>query len=352
MYLKWKSEKTENMEHISQNQLHNYEDVLEKIESKQKICNELKKKIQAIDNKIIATGLTLKQNVVKEKIFKLFVKVYHSIFDIYDQLSDKICQSEIEMLSNSSSKFYFIEIYVSKSFQERIIQNNWIVNVTLRSSTKRISKSFNLKEGLTNPISVVIPFTNSIDEVSADVYLIWPGERTWPVVKIASCLVDISYHFQLYTDTKIRGTLYPKIVKLSKLHHFKCSLKLPVVKCRLSSNVDLRGFLETLIKNSYHNWDPRKESCFSKTDHTAHAKTTTGFGNIITIELDTNANTLTLHASASELFYLKKYFLIELIQETYDIKRNIGKNIKVSYLNIIITIIYFNCYFLGPVRQF
>ncbi|GJQ79467.1 hypothetical protein Trydic_g16320 [Trypoxylus dichotomus] len=152
----------------------------------------------------------------------------------------------------------------------------------LQLKKSSISRSLNLNRKATSPICLVIPFENSLEETIVEVYLTWPEKEAWPIVKIASVVIDISYHFQLYSDIQLSN---------------------------------FQNFLQTLIQNSYNNWDPRKESCFLKTDCTAHAKTTSGFGNAIDVELD-------------------KYFLAEFIQETYEIKKEVGKNIKVLLNNI------------------
>ncbi|KRT84682.1 hypothetical protein AMK59_1007 [Oryctes borbonicus] len=324
------------MEHISQLQLKKYEEILKKIEDEHCKRNDLKRKVQVIDEKIIATGLTLKKKLVKEKIFRVLVKVYHSIHDVYDQLFDKLTQFEIEsLLPDVGRKFYFIEVFVSKSFQDRIVQSNWVINVILKNSTCSISKSVNLNRKVTSPICLIIPFGNSIEQTIVDVYLTWPEEETWPFIKIATVLVDISYHFQLHSDVQIRNGISSKVINLSKLHKYKyISSKLPLLKSKLICSSDFQNFLQTLIKNSYHNWDPRKESCFMKTDYTAHAKTTSGFGNAIDVELDVNTNSLILQCNVFEMFYLKKYFLAELSQEMYDIKGEIGRCVKVLLKNI------------------
>lgn len=318
------------MEYVS---LKKYDDILKKIEDEHLKRSELEKQIQVIDDRIIATGLTLKKNLVKDKIFKVFVKVFDSIFNIYDKLSDRALHSEIETLSSQSrSKFYLIEVYISKPFQEKVIHNNWLINATVRNSINCVSKSVNLNKKTLNPVRLIVPFENSIEPASIQVYLTCPGNQMWPLFKIANFSIDISYHFNLYSDMKVRNSYHSKVINLSKLYNPQLiSSKLPIVKCKLVCSTDFQNFLQTLLKNSYHNWDPRKESCFSKSEYTAYAKTTTGLGNIISIELDTSNSSLTIHANPFEVFHLKKYFLTEFKQETYEIRKEIDKHVKVIF---------------------
>lgn len=325
------------MENLSSDQLGKYEGILKRIEDEHEKRNQLKKEIHAVDNKIIATGLTLKKDLVKEKIFKVFVKVFESISDIYDQLFDKITTHlQIEkLLPYAGSKFYFFEVYVSKPFQDRIIRSNWLINISLRNRRKCLSRSLHLGRQATHPIYLLIPFEHSIEQSIVDVYITWPGVGKWPLLEISNIVVNISYHLHLYSELKIKSNFYFKTLNFFKLYNSKSiPTKLPIVKSKLSYYTDIQLFLQILIKNSYHKWDPRKESCFSSTEHTATAKGTVGLGNIVNIELDRNSNTLTLHGNVEEILHLKNYFLLEFNWKIYEVKKEVPKSVKVFQLII------------------
>lgn len=298
------------MEFITTDHLEKYETILQQIHNELEACKHLEKQIKNENDKIVAANISLHEEILKNKLFKVNVRVFDSIFEVYEY-----CGASFENLQQCSGcKFYLVEVYVSTVFQDKLADQKWILNVRLRSSTNFVvSESVNLKnKAFTYPLVVVLAFDGAQRDCKVEVNLALPAESFWTCIQLEDVHVDVSHHFKINNESVAFNT--SDVINICK-----CYCKNTSVMQSLNNVEDVREasflyrssiseFLKFLIWNCYHRVDPEVFSALEKSK-TVNIEIKTGANDRILICFDPEEGTLKIKTTVQLLYEVKKYFI-------------------------------------------
>lgn len=325
------------MEHISPSCLEKYESILQQIDCEYKKYQEIKKQVEKENNKIVAANIALKESNTQQKLFQVKVKVFGSVFEMYDVLEHdlpNVCFQELSMYKNH--KFYLIEVSISQVFQTKMLSQNWLLNVCVKNSKYIVNQSIMLTK-LSSSLCTVVPFDNSLESCVVETFLTLPSDSFWPLLKLQTVNVDISYHFESNKDLQIRTIstsqnilnilkLYSKgLYNINSLHTSQTSSCMFYCKC------SKRHYIESLLKNCYHRLDSDLYFNLHKCNDTSiKLQLTTGDENKTLIEFNTHSRCVQIVSKISDLYKIKRHLINELKSEDMLISKNFYPQLLVS----------------------
>lgn len=250
------------MDIFSTSQLHDYEEILEQINSEHGKADKLRKLIEVENDKILIYKLSVSQS--KPKLSHVNVKVFNTISEIYYLYDNELDYHELESLSknNESCKFYLIEIYLPEELLIKLASAKWKLQITVCSSDFNISKTCPLLSDK-NTMYHVLPVHAYIQECLVKSCLFLPSENGWNTIELDSVNVDISYHFEALKNKKNvnENNLTNKLIKISKLYsdnHQNIDLMTKDYKLKteiLCNFTKENDFISNFVRNSYHRLD-------------------------------------------------------------------------------------------------
>lgn len=324
------------MEYITAEHLEKYENILQKIDSEYQICQQLENQIKRENDKIVAANIALQENIIKQKLFKVNVRIFDTVFELVDHF-DSVPKQASELLGCKHCKFYLVEVYVSPVFQDKLVTQKWLLNVKVRSSNKVVSQTLNLKnEAFTYPLNAIIPFDGSERSCWVETTLALASRDFWTSIVLETVFTDVSYHFKI--NKEVASPSADEIESIVNTCECYCRgndilqrLKVPEVKeyC-FSFTSDVIDFLKNFIINCYHRVDVELFSSLEKakflnldikTDHTSK--------NRIVVNLNPDESTLRIKAEVGLLYEIKKYFI-----EAANNKQLVFKKTAVTMFNV------------------
>ncbi|XP_022902065.2 uncharacterized protein [Onthophagus taurus] len=316
------------MEELIQYDLNGCENILNQIENENKKYESLSIENERLNSRISAISLSTKKELVKDNVFKCRVKVFNSIFTVHNLLSEKISLYELEMaIRHKAKKFYFVEIYIANSFQKRIIHQNWLISACVKSSKKQIGKSINVKRKITSPVCMLIPFDDSNEEATLKVWIAWPEGTVWPYLQIAQIPIDISYHFDV--NNLSLNTTNTKIFSIYKLYDISASfIAETICQSQLYCAGEADLFLETILRNCYHNLDLRDQGSFNRSNDVITVKISVGSTQNVEIKLDLVNHILSMQGNCRDLYLLRRYFCKEMCLSIKTLTEDVLKSLK------------------------
>lgn len=329
------------MEHISPSCLEKYETILQQIGCEYKKCQEIKKQVEQINNKIVAAGIALQQSSIQQKLFKIKAKVFGSVFEIYDVLEHDIPNTVFqELLSYKNHKFYVIEVFASQVFQTKMLHQNWLFNVCIKNSRQSVNRSLDLKKRFSHPMWMILPFDDSLETCVVETYLTLPSNSFWAILKLQTVTVDISYHFESNKDIRIRSLSNSNKVlnvlqcyntNFSKVNLLMSSNSDCVFYCKCSSE----RYIKSLLKNCYHRLDSELFFNLAKcNDNSIEVQMTTRDGNKAVISFNRQERFIKISANTEELYDIKKHFITELRSEDMSVNNNFYPQLIVSIFEV------------------
>lgn len=328
------------MEHISPNCLEKYENILQQIDNEYKKCQEIRKQVENVHNKIIAAGIALKQTNIQQKLFKIKVKVFGSVFEIHDVLEHDIPNSHFqELLSYKNHKFYVIEVFASQVFQTKMLHQNWVFNVCIKNSKHAVTRSMTLKRNFLQPLCMIVPFSNSLETCVVDTYLTLPSNSFWAILKLQSVVVDISYHFESNKEMNLKATsISSKVLNVLKCYNKNLNkinqLQASATDCLFYCKCSKEQYVKSLLKNCYHRLDSDLYFNLTKcSDGIIEVQLTTADENKATINFNQQEKSIKIVACTQELYNIKKHFIGELKSEDMNISNNFYPQLIVSNSN-------------------
>lgn len=305
------------MEYITADHLENYETILQKIDSEYEICQQLEKQIKRENDKIVAANIALYEDMIRNKLFKVNVRVFDSVFEIFDYFNSMSNGIE-ELLQFKNCKFYLVEVYVSTAFQDKLADQKWVLNIKIKSLKKVVSQSLNLKsEAFTYPLVAILPFDSSERNCTVETSLLLPSKDMWTTVTLENVDIDISFHFKINkANNCIEKSKSTDIINICNCYH-KDSNYLQglttqnITESTITCNSNVSSFLKYLIKNSYHRVDVDMFSTLETSKYlNLEIRTDDSPNDVILIHFNPDEKVLKIKASVSVLHEIKKFFIM------------------------------------------
>lgn len=344
------------MEFITSEHLEKYEQILQKIDNENQLCEELEKQIKREDDKIIAANIALYEEAIRNKLFRVNVRVFDSVFELFD-----FCNSVVNIIDSLQNyknvKFYLVEVYVNTLFQDKLANQKWLLNVRIRSTKKITSQSLNLKsEAFTYPLIVVLPFDTSERNSIVETSLALPSKYGWTTIMLEQIDTNISHHFKISNEkSRFLTSKSVDVVNVCKCYQkdvkFLQSLNIYNIReSTFSHNNSIGDFLKFLIRNSCHRVDVDMFSAIQKSKQlNLEVKTDSSGDNMITIYLNEDENLLKIKANSRLLYEVKKYFIAGINEKQLSSKKNTLMAFTVRKRNIPCEAYFYiyTCFFLG-----
>lgn len=312
------------MDFISEIQLQGYESIISDIEQ----CFEENKKLKNIleneDNKIFLQKL--RNNNMISKLSQVNVKIFRNLMEIYS-LYEKDIHSYESLKMCANSKFYLIEIYLTKLLLQKLRNVKWSLLITVYHENGHTSKVINAMNKIC--IMDVIPLEESIINCIIYTDLILQLEDQIVIVKLDKIDIDISYHFSTcrYKTNQLNRTY--NLINLTKLYNVTTDIDkyfLPQLHYELRLDIEIKDFMKEFIKNCYHsvNLEVFQELV---TANINKIEFTMFYGQQQKYSITFNKRVVIICASYADLYLLKKYF--------YKIFHNHKKQTNYQELNTI-----------------
>lgn len=325
------------MDRISADDLEKYDDILLKIDAEYEKCQKLKKQIQKENDQILAVNIASRESDIRKKIFKISVKVFNNVFEIYDVLEQEISNYQFQsLLAYNECKFYLVEVGISHAFQDKILNQKCSLTVEIKNSKRSVNETM-LVTKFSNPLQVIVPFENSLENCVVDTKLLIFSQNSWIVLKLETIEIDISYHFQSLSDTKITSlSLTSKILNIFNIYNKDLNLKalmLPQTieysfKCCCSSE----NFFTSFIQHCYHKLNIDLLTKLSKNENCdINLQVGMGDENKTIISYLPNDKILKIATTLRELRDVKKYFIKELKNRDLSIDSSVYPQLTVSF---------------------
>ncbi|XP_017770231.1 PREDICTED: uncharacterized protein LOC108557983 [Nicrophorus vespilloides] len=286
------------MEHVRPEK---YETVLSRIDDEYEQCQVLKEEVAKLKNQLKALKVLSDPNFAREKLFRVQVKLFSDILHIRDLYSD-VPINEISTDAKENLYFYYVQVYILQLFHEKIVGQNWLIIASVRNQLKSTTKIISLKNTMKNPLTMLIPFEKTSD-TCVDVFLVSPeDESDWPIMKITTKPINISYKFES-VDTSLTKTIlninkiYNGQTKSESKQYFKYSMK---------SNWNRETFVERFLKNSYHKLNLVK--VLNKNAEGVNLDVYAGNEKCL-LEFESSGDLTIRCPSATTLYKLKKFFM-------------------------------------------
>lgn len=326
------------MEFITSEYLEKYEKILQKIHNEYEACKQLEKQIKNENNKIVAANLA-KHEDMKNKVFRVNVRVFDSVFEIFDHYGSVWD----DLLDYKNCKFYLVEVYVSTVFQDKLAEQRWILNIKLNSTNKIVCQSLNLKsEAYTYPLIAILPIESSEKVCKVEATLTLPSSDFWTSINLQDVEIDVSYHFKISNENIYKSkSLTMNVIDICKSYCKNSNIlqslnNKNIREATFLYSTTVIDLLKFLIWNSYHRVDPEMFSALQKSD-TLNFEVKTHNLDTDTIQICFNPqdNILKITTTIQLLYELKKYFIKATNQKQVSLNR---RTLKV--LSVCITIFF------------
>ncbi|CAH1179352.1 unnamed protein product [Phaedon cochleariae] len=294
------------MDFILPDQLHKYEDLLEGINQEYKKCEQLKRHLNKENDKIIIHNLSV--SGINQKISHVGVKVFSDIFDLLALYDDELKVDAKQFLKYESHKFYLIELYLTQALLQKVSGMNCIINICINYDEMCINRSMKITSNLPSPILEIIPVDEIVVDCSVEAILI---TDQCMIIKLDSVLVDVSFHFKAYDKKRQPNLRETSILQVAKRYNEELALKelneTLVINYEFKFIMDIRTFIEILLKNSYHYLSSDLFTELISSDKNDFTLTLSLGVNKCEILYNKN-DKICLRTTVSDLLMLKKYF--------------------------------------------
>lgn len=311
------------MEYITAEHLEKYENILQKIDSEYEICQQLEKQIKRENDKIVAANIALYEDMIKNKLFRVNVRVFDAVFEIFDYFGS-ITNGIDDLLQFKHCKFYLVEVYVSTVFQDKLANQKWLLNVKIKSSRKVVSQSLNLKgEAFTYPLVAILPFDCSERNCTVETSLLLPSKDIWTTVTLEHVHIDISFHFKINklnicNNKKSKTT---DIINICNCYHKDSNMLQGLTTQNIRESIipcNIQNFLKYLIKNSYHRVDVDMFSTLEISKYfDLEIKIDDSANDGVLIYFNPDEKVLKIKASVSLLYEMKRFFIMGLNEREF-----------------------------------
>ncbi|CAH1980843.1 unnamed protein product [Acanthoscelides obtectus] len=237
------------MDFLTSEQLRQYQDIIDQINSAFAEKDRLKKELDTINNKIILQNLTTSRAV--DKIAHVILRIFSKASDVLKLYEDEI--SSDTMFNSENCKYYIVEVYLTNAVLQKLCVEEWLLNISISYKNTFISKTVNLRS--TVPIIELIPIDENIIESTLQVTLL-PKDNKQSIVNLDKQHIDISYHFEMYKKNRQKTTVIQKILQIGKLYNENNELRKLLnekqefyLECQAKTSEFKREFLN----RCYHN---------------------------------------------------------------------------------------------------
>ncbi|CAH1372053.1 unnamed protein product [Tenebrio molitor] len=292
------------MEIVSSYQLHNYEDILEQINSEHEKSEHLKKEIQRADDAITALKLSLspcqmKISHVNVKIFSHFAE----ILNLYD--CDVNCDT-LTLSKCNNCNFFLIEVILTKCLLAKLVELEWKLQISIQSETFANNKVV----ALSNRFSIleVIPVSADIYDCVVKTTLFLCSEGDWNVIDLHCVDVDISYYFESSKE-KIKDIWSESLLNISKLYNKDVDMGHIQLQNQIKCGGDKGKFVANIVKNSYHRLNLESFSDFVSDDKNVIDFQFSIRDKKVNMLYNKNLDILKIKCTCREMLLLKKFFI-------------------------------------------
>lgn len=328
------------MDRISADDLEKYDEILLKIDAEYEKCQKLKKQIQKENDKILAVNIASRESDIRKKIFKVSVKVFNNVFEIYDVLEQEISNYQFQsLLAYNDSKFYLVEVSISHAFQDKILNQKCSLSVEIKNSIRSVNETLRISK-FSNPLQVIVPFENSLENCVVDTKLLIFSQNSWIALKLETVEVDISYHFQSLNNTKTTPlSLTSKVLNIFNIYNKDLdlkTLKLPqTIEYSFKCSCSTENFFTSFIQHCYHKLNIDLLTKLSKNENcNVNLQVGMGAENKTVISYLPNDKILKIVTTQRELRGIKKYFIKELKNTDLSIDSSVYPQLTVSIASL------------------
>lgn len=306
------------MELITAEQLAKHEKILDQIKLEHEKNERLKKALGKGNAKLIAARLAADKDFAKKHIFRVQLKIFDSSFEIMEVYGEQINLSEHMFLRvDNSTKYYLLQIYTSKAFRQKRIDEEWVFNILVENSRLRLNRSVKANESSGDPLLVVIPFDNSTETATVVTHLLLPVDGVLTVLEISRIVVDVSYHFAPHQESNSieKADKDDNIRAIILSENQTIPLSDPKLEYKFSCKCSDKHFFESFVKNCYHRLGPDILSSFTESNSEVIRLELSVGGKQkqnATITLDKGNGSLSIVAEPLDLYHIKKYFIGEI----------------------------------------
>lgn len=306
------------MDFLSPRQHRSLENTVSQIQSEHEKSQNLKRKIEDINNKLIISNLSKLKLI--QKIGHINVKIFSDIVELFNLYRDEIKEDISRFLKYENCKFYMVEIFITNALQIKLKDMNWSLWLSIKSKTKRICKTIEIKQH-TIPIIEILPIDLKTIECEVSASIILQSENSLTYLPLDKVSVDIAYHFEMSKKNKILST-ERKVLEITKCHNPSLNIleirKPPLIEYRFLTKVDSRTFINLFIQNCYHKMDLELFSELTNdTKNNFVLKFSTGLEKH-SVSFNKESKILTLRSNILDMIRLKHYFWSEDTLEIRD----------------------------------
>lgn len=303
------------MEYVTESNLQKYETIIDAINKSNEELILLKKKHEEVNRHLFALRLCQVRDILKTRLIKAIIKVFNSIFELYNLYKDDIRDEELKKLAASKDGVYcLIQIHIFNEFYYKLKCPGWFLHIKLENGIKNVIKTIPIMK-TANPIFIVIPFIPSYVYDKVSINLVWKvSDLTkriyWPKLNICSVPINISYHFKspLISRTSLNENCM--ISQLNMLYGKK-SKNFNEVHYKFSCKYTCETFLNIILKNCYHQVDIRNNFAIIRNGDELTVKLMIDSVKEIRIKLDEKARVLSIFTTPFLMYLLKQYIADE-----------------------------------------
>ncbi|VEN47914.1 unnamed protein product [Callosobruchus maculatus] len=237
------------MDFLTSEQLHQYQDIIDQINSAFAEKDRLKKQQELINNKIIVQNLTSSRAV--QKVAHVNLKIFSKASDVMKLYEDEIQSNSV--FKSENCKYYVVEIYIMNALLQKLCVEQWFLNVCVHHKNMYISKTVKLRNS--SPIIEVIPVYEEVIESILQVTLV-PTDNRQSTVSLDQQRIDISYHFEMYKKGRHKSNTAQKFLQINKLYNDNNELRELLNQPQefsLCCQAKSSNFKADFLKNCYHN---------------------------------------------------------------------------------------------------
>lgn len=190
------------------NQLENYENILQKIEQEHKNLQELNERIEKAKNNLLFLKFSKLKNNIQENLSHVELLVFVTLQEIIELFNLDL--SHINDI-NTCNLFLLITVFITKPVFDLCSSQNWYINTQVKDEYNCISTSISIKDS--NILRIVVPI--SVGDYTVETFLCSSIDNNPVILPLNKVPLDISYFFgSLHT----RQGIDSKILKISSLY--------------------------------------------------------------------------------------------------------------------------------------
>lgn len=293
------------MDFVTEINLEKYEAIINNIEACFEENKRLKNILENEENKIFLQNL--KDNNMISKLSQVNVKIFRNVVEIYSLYEKDIISCEF-LKMQANSKFYLIEIYLSKLLLQKLRNIKWSLLITIFHENGHTSKVISAINKLC--VMDVITLDDSINDCVLETDLILELEEQLVVIKLDKIDIDISYHFSTCIYKKNQSNRTHNLINITKLYNTNINIDkyfLPELHYELKLDVEIQDFMKAFIKNCYHsvNLDIFEELVNTNMNK---LEFTLSYGQQQKYSITFSNQNVIVCANYADLYIIKKYF--------------------------------------------